>query len=80
LDNVFYGSLDGRYLIDDHFSTGLSLALGEATSSFGSTRSALTADIAYDLDANLRLKGYVMKGFADGSPDRGAGVMLEMRF
>lgn len=80
LDNVFYGSLGALYRVDEQFSAGLTFALGEQTSSFGDTRADLTAHVSYDLDRNFRIKGYVMKGFADGSPDRGLGVMLEMRY
>lgn len=80
LDNIFYGNLGAQYRIDEQFSAGLSLALGQATSSFGESRTDLTASIAYDLDKNYRLKGYVMKGFSDGSPDRGIGVLMEVRF
>lgn len=80
LDNVFYGSLGALYRFDEQTSAGLTFALGEATSSFGDTRADLTAALYYDLGGGMRLKGYALKGFADGSPDYGAGVMVEMRF
>lgn len=80
LDNIFYGSLGAQFRIDERLTAGLNFALGEATSSFGEARADLSASIAYDLDDNLRLRAYVLKGFADGSPDRAVGMMVEMRF
>lgn len=80
LDNVFYGSVGALFRFDERTSADLTLALGQATSSFAGRRADLTAAIHYDLGGGLRLKGYALKGFADGSPDYGAGVMLEVRF
>ena len=59
---------------------GLEPVLREAASSFSARQADLTASLSYRLDTNLKLQGYVLKGFSDGSPDRGIGVHVVWNF
>ena len=80
LDNVFFGTVGVRYKIDDRLSAGLGLNLREAAASFTRQQADLRASVSYRLDTNLALQGYVLKGFADGSPNRGIGVHVVWNF
>jgi len=46
----------------------------------GATLSELTLFASYKLAPSYTLQGYVIKGFADGSPDWGGGAVLSRHF
>ena len=50
----------------------------QAALSGGSGLSEITLFLNNKLDKKTRLTGYVLKGFANGSPDWGLGVTLKM--
>jgi hypothetical protein len=50
----------------------------QAALSGGSGQSELTLFLNNKLDKKTRLTGYVLKGFANGSPDWGLGVTLKL--
>lgn len=80
LDNVFYGSLGGSYKYNQQTSAGLILDLRQKVTATGAPQKELTAFVSHKIDKMWKAQGYVVKGFADGSPDWGAGAMLSYVF
>ena len=52
------------------------LDVAQATTDLAPGRRELTLFVANKLNTNTRIQFYVMKGFSDGSPDHGLGLML----
>lgn len=80
LDNVWSWSLGGSYRIDQRDSAGLTYDARERVSPGASPQSELTAFWARRLDRAWKAQVYVLKGFADGSPDWGAGLSVAYSF
>lgn len=80
LDNVAYGSLGGSYTFSRETSGGLILDLRQKAFASGAPQRELTAFVTHKLNRTWKAQGYVVKGFADGSPDWGAGAMLTRAF
>ncbi len=76
--NVFYGSIGFSHKLDAARAAGLALDAQQAALSGGSGLSELTLFLNNKLDRKTRLTGYVLKGFANGSPDWGLGVTLKL--
>lgn len=80
LDNVFYGSLGGGYKIDPQTSGGLILDLRQKASATGSPQRELTAYLSHKYSKTWKVQGYVVKGFADGSPDWEGGAVVAYNY
>lgn len=80
LDNVFYGSLGGSYKYNQQTSAGLILDLRQKASVTGAPQRELTAFVSRKIDKTWKAQGYIVHGFADGSPDWGAGAMVSYVF
>ena len=80
LDNVFYASIGAGYKFDDNLGGGLILDLRQATSNFSGERRELTGYVNYKLDRDWKVQGYLLQGFADGSPDFGLGALVTRMF
>lgn len=80
LHNVAYVSLGSSYKFTPQTSGGLILDLREKASATGAPQRELTAFVSHKLDANWKTQAYLVKGFADGSPDWGGGAMLTRAF
>ena len=80
LKNVFYGSLGGTYKVAPSSSVGVVYDYRPAITSNGSAMSEATAFINYKLTPNWKAQGYLVKGFADGSPDYGIGALVSYVF
>lgn len=76
--NVFYGSIGFSHKLDAARAAGLALDAQQAALYGGSRQSGLTLFLNNKLDRKTRLTGYVVKGFANGSPDWGLGVTLRL--
>lgn len=76
--NVFYGSIGFSHKLDAARTAGLTFDAQQAALSGGSGQSELTLFLNNKLDKKTRLTGYVVKGFANGSPDWGLGVTLKL--
>jgi len=76
MNNVVYGVLVGYYQMTDQTGGGLEMKAAQKPSAIGAEQRELTAYAIHRIDENLNLRGYVLKGFADGSPDSGFGVLL----
>lgn len=80
LDNVFYAALGAGYKFDDRLSGGLILDLRQGASAFSGERRELTGYVNYKLDRDWKVQGYLLRGFADGSPDFGLGALVTRMF
>jgi len=80
VNNVVYGTLGGAYQFTDQTSGGAEMRLAQKPSSAGAEQRELTVYASHRMDDGLNVRGYVLKGFADGSPDSGFGVMVSSSF
>src|SRR5438105_4907905 len=76
LDNVWSGTFGGSYRIDQRDSAGLSFDARQRVSPSASPQRELTAFWERKLDRAWKAQVYILKGFADGSPDFGAGLSV----
>jgi hypothetical protein len=76
MNNVVYGVLGGYYQMSGQTGGGLEMKVAQKPSAIGAEQRELTAYAIHRIDENLKIRGYVLKGFADGSPDSGFGVLL----
>ncbi len=80
VNNVAYGTLGGDYRFTDQASGGAEMRLSQKPSAAGAEQRELTVYASHRIDEGLNVRGYVLKGFADGSPDSGFGVMVSSNF
>lgn len=80
LNNVFYGSLGGGYKLNELTSAGLIMDLREKASATGSEQRELTAYLTHKYSNTWKAQGYVVKGFANGSPDWEMGGLATYSF
>jgi hypothetical protein len=77
-DNVFYGSVGMSHRLDATRSVGVELYAQEAPFPGVDGKSELTLFLSGKPEPKTRFTGYLIAGFADGSPDWGVGVVLKM--
>jgi hypothetical protein len=80
VNNVAYGTLGGAYRFTGQTSGGAEMRLAQKPSTAGAEQRELTVYVNHMTDDDLNVRGYVLKGFADGSPDSGFGVMISSSF
>lgn len=80
LKDVWSWSLGASYRIDDRDSAGLMFDARQRVSPSASPQRELTAFWSRKLDRDWKSQAYVLKGFADGSPDWGAGLSVVRSF
>lgn len=76
LDNVFFGSVGGTYKLAPSTSIGVSYDYRPSIVSNGSELSEMTAFLNHKIADHWKAQAYLVKGFADGSPDYGGGVLV----
>ena len=76
MNNVAYGIFGGYYRITDRTVGGAEMSLSQKSSAIGAEKRELTVYASHGLNEGLKIRGYLLKGFADGSPDRGFGLLL----
>jgi hypothetical protein len=77
-DDVFYGSVGISHRLDETRSVGVELYAQEAPLPGVDGKSELTLFLSDKPEPRTRLTGYLIAGFADGSPDWGVGVTLKL--
>jgi hypothetical protein len=77
-DNVFYGSVGVSRRLDATRSAGVELYAQEAPLPGVDGKSELTLFLSGKPGTKARLTGYLIAGFAGGSPDWGVGVALRL--
>lgn len=80
LHNVWYGTLGSAYKLTPQTTGGLMLDLRQKSSAAGAPHRDVTAFVSHKLGAQWKLQGYVIKGFANGSPDWETGAMIAYHY
>ncbi|OFZ66942.1 MAG: hypothetical protein A2V79_05210 [Betaproteobacteria bacterium RBG_16_56_24] len=80
LNNVVYGTLGGNFQFTDQTSSGAEMRLSQKPSAAGAGQRELTVYASHRIGESLSVRGYALKGFSDGSPDSGFGVMVSSDF
>ena len=78
--SVLYGSLGGIYQLNDQMSGGVDINLAQGYSATAADQRNLTAYISHNINKSMKARGYVLKGFANGSPDTGLGAQVYYGF
>jgi hypothetical protein len=76
--NVLYGSLGLSHKLDAVQTAGMEWYAQQAALSGGPAASELTLYLGNKVDKKTKVTGYLLKGFSDGSPDWGFGVVLKL--
>jgi len=80
MNNVAYGILGGYYQVTDQTGGGVQMKVSQKPSLIGAEQRELTAYVSHNIHENLTMRAYVLKGFADGSPDSGFGLLITSGF
>jgi hypothetical protein len=80
LKDVWYASSGFAYKLRPETSVGLLYDYRQRTSTNGSPQSEITAYVSQRVSSHTKLQLYAIGGFADGSPDWGAGLMIAQTF
>ncbi len=78
--NVTYGSVDGSYPIGTGTKAGLTYFQEQAVEAGGFPQKDVTVYLSMNTSDSTKLRLYVLKGLADGSPDHGVGVTFTASF
>jgi len=77
-DNVLYGVVGFAHKLDELHAAGVEFYAQEAALPGTDGQSELTLFLSSRADRKTKLTGYLLKGFSDGSPDWGVGVLLKL--
>jgi hypothetical protein len=80
LKNVVSANIGASYRINETASIGAIFDTRTKSSDTGSAQRELTAFYMLKLGGGYKLQAYALKGFADGSPDWGAGANVAYNF
>ncbi len=78
--NVFYASAGSTYQISEATKTGLTLYTEQSSENGMPRQEEITVDFTHKINKTNKLGIYVLKGLANGSPDRGFGASLKSSF
>ncbi|MDP1633713.1 MAG: hypothetical protein Q8L69_03400, partial [Gallionellaceae bacterium] len=76
LDNVYYATAAGDYRFGELTNGGVEYRYVQQASATAAEQRELSLYISREIGRDIFLRGYLMKGYADGSPDSGFGLML----
>jgi hypothetical protein len=77
LNPLLYGSFGGIYQLTEKTSTGIDMRLSQDPSA---TQQELSAYVSYKLDNSFKARGYVLRGFSNGSPNNAIGGQVYYGF
>jgi hypothetical protein len=80
LNNVFYGIAGSSYRISDGLHIGAEYKYGQKASDTLAEQRQATLYANLQIAADVYLRGYVLKGYAAGSPDSGYGMLLSVTY
>jgi hypothetical protein len=80
LNDVAYGEAGAAIKITDSLRVGGILDASQAVSTVSGEQRELTAYVTQQLSERWKLQVYAVKGFANGSPDYGAGATATLAF
>ncbi len=80
LSSTVYGTIGASQKLSNVTSAGVMLDMAQSPSSSGSDQQEVTVYISQKIAANLKVQANILKGFSNGSPDFGGGVMITGTF
>ncbi|MDH4235006.1 MAG: hypothetical protein OEV15_07725, partial [Gallionella sp.] len=80
MNKMIYGSFGGTYQLDDKMNGGVDFSLSQSPSATSAGQRELTAYVSRRINKNFKAKGYLLKGFSNGSPDSGLGAQVYYGF
>lgn len=80
LSSAPYGTLGASQKLGDKTSAGVMLDVAKSPGTSGAEQREATVYISQKITSNIKLQANVLKGFANGSPDFGGGVMITAYF
>lgn len=80
LDNVYNLTAGATYKLAERTTAGVSFDARERVSPTAFPMRELSAFVSHKYDKNWKAQAYVLKGFADGSPDWGLGLSAAYAF
>lgn len=80
MNKELYGSFGGSYQLDDNMNGGIDIKLSQNPYSMGDGHRELSAYVSHKINKNFKAKGYVLKGFSNGSPDSSLGAQVYYGF
>lgn len=76
VNNVYFGSAGVDHATSDATNVGVLFDYVQKITFYGYDQKVGTAYVSHKLSPTLKMMGYLLKGFSDGSPDRGIGANL----
>jgi hypothetical protein len=76
LNNAAYGMFGGNYQFTGQTAAGAELRMSQKLYATGTGPREVVVYVTHRSDERLKISGYVLKGFSDGSPDSGFGAMI----
>lgn len=80
VNNIVYGTLGVSQKIDDQISAGLMLDTAQSSTDLSPGTREISVFVSKKLSKTLKVQANLMKGFSDGSPDFGGGMMVTGSF
>lgn len=80
MNKALYGSFGGSYHLDDKIQGGVDLSLSQSPTTTGEGERELSAYVSTRINKNFKAKGYVLKGFSNGSRDSSLGAQIYYGF
>lgn len=80
LSSAPYGTVGASQKLGDDTSAGLMLDVAKSPGSYSADQRDATIYISQKISTSLKVQASLLKGFANGSPDYGGGVMLTGTF
>jgi len=76
LDNVYYGTAAGDYRFGELSNGGVEYRYAQKASTTAAEQRELVLYVSREIGLDTFLRGYLLKGYADGSPDSGFGIAI----
>lgn len=76
LDNVYYGTAAGDYRFGELSNGGIEYRYVQKAAVTAAEQRELVLYVSREVGRDTFLRGYVLKGYADGSPDSGFGIAI----
>lgn len=80
LNNVYYGALGSSYKFSPQANTGIEYKYVQKASATSAEQRQAMLYTNFQIVTDLYLRAYLLKGYADGSPDKGYGLTLSAVF
>lgn len=79
-NRILYGSVGGAYQLNDQMSGGVDFSLSQSPTTLEQGQRQLSAYVSHNINKSFKARGYLLKGFSNGSPDRSVGAAVSYGF